>query len=269
MQTVTSADETRIAYERHGEGPPMVLLHGDSIGKEYWDAVVPHLEDDYELTISDRRGRGRSEDSEAYSLRREVEDARAVIDSVDGEPVVFGHSFGGLQAIEAAREAPVSAVVAYEPAILVGEYREEADLASKMQERLDAGDREGAMKRHVEEVIHGGSLSGEALDAWLEEWPVWPEYVRFVENSVRMNRALENYELPETVSLDAPALMLTGTEAPSHLRDGVRAANEAVVDSRLVEFDGLSHMGPNEDPERVVEAVRSFLATVDAAEKTA
>ncbi|SDN11112.1 Pimeloyl-ACP methyl ester carboxylesterase [Haloarchaeobius iranensis] len=241
----------------------MVLLHGDSIGKEYWDAVIPHLEGDYELTVSDRRGRGRSGDSEAYSLQREVEDARAVIRSVDGKPVVFGHSFGGLQAIEAAREVPVSAVVAYEPAILVGEYREEADLASRMQERLDAGDREGAMKHHVAEVIHGGSLSGDALDAWLEEWPVWPEYVRFVENSVRMNRALENYELPETAELDAPALMLTGTESPSHLRDGVRAANETVVDSRLVEFDGLSHMGPNEDPDRVVDAVRSFLETVD------
>ncbi|WP_440991856.1 alpha/beta fold hydrolase [Haloarchaeobius baliensis] len=263
MQTVPSADGTRIAYERHGEGPPMVLLHGDSIGKEYWAPVVPHLSDDYELTISDRRGRGRSGDSEAYSLQREVEDARAVIESVDGEPVVFGHSFGGLQAIEAAREVSVRAVVAYEPAILVGEYREQADLAAQMQERLDAGDREGAMRLHVREVIHGGELDGAALDAWLADWPVWPEYVAFVENSVRMNRALENYELPETVDVGAPTLLLTGTEAPSHLRDGVRAAHESLVDSRLVEFDGLSHMGPSEDPARVVEAVRSFLPAPD------
>ncbi|MFD1647817.1 alpha/beta fold hydrolase [Haloarchaeobius litoreus] len=264
MKRVTSADGTRIVYDRHGEGPPMVLLHGDATGKEYWKPVTPLLSGEYTLTISDRRGRGRSGDTEPYSLQREIEDARAVIDSVDGEPVVFGHSFGGLQAIEAARDRAVRAVVAYEPAILVGEYREQADLAARMQERLDAGDPEGAMKRHVKEVIHGGELEGAALDEWLEEWPVWPEYVTFVEDSVRMNRALESYELPERIDLEAPTLLLTGTEAPSHLRDGVRAAHESLVDSRLVEFDGLSHMGPNEAPEQVVETVRSFLAATDA-----
>lgn len=237
----------------------MVLLHGDSIGRKYWQPLLPRLRDDYTLFVPDRRGRGESGDSERYSLEREVADARAVVEATAGEPVVFGHSFGGLQAIEVAREVPVRAVVAYEPAVLVGEYREQADLAARMQERLDAGDRAGAMRLHVQEVIHGGELAGDALDDWLAAWPLWPEYVRFVENSVRMNRALENYELPSRVALDAPALVLTGAEAPSHLRDGARAAADALVDGRLVEFDGLSHMGPTEDPDRVVSAVRSFL----------
>lgn len=268
MPTVTSADGTRIAYERYGEGPPLVLLHGDSTGKEYWAPVVPRLADDHTVLVPDRRSRGDSGDNDdAYSLDHEIADARAVIDTVEGVPAVFGHSFGGLQAIEVACEAPVRAVVAYEPAVLVGEYRERADLAARMQERLDAGDRRGAMKLHVEEVVHGGDADD--LDAWLEEWPVWPGYVKFVEDSVRMNRELEAYELPETIDTGAPALLLTGTDGPSHLRDSVRAVHESLAESRLVEFDGLSHMGPSEDPGRVVAEVRAFLDEVAAPERTA
>ena len=267
MPTVTSADGTRIAYERHGEGPPLVLLHGDSTGGQYWARIAPRFADDHTVLVPDRRGRGDSGDREAYGLEREIADARAVIDAVEGEPVLFGHSFGGLQAIEVAREVPVRAVVAYEPAVLVGEYREGADLAARMQERLDAGERREAMKLHVEEVIHGGDADD--LDAWLEEWPVWPEYVRFVENAVRMNRALEAYELPGSLDLGAPALLLTESDGPPHLRESVRAVHESLAASRLVEFDGLGHTGPSEDPGRVVAEIRAFLDDVRAPERRA
>lgn len=259
MQTVTAADGTGIAYERHGRGPPLVLLHGDAT-RRYWDPVVPRFADDYEVVVPDRRGRGDSGDAEDWSLDREVADARAVVESVDGDPVLFGHSFGGLQAIELARTDPVAAVVAYEPSVIVGEYRETADLADRMESALDRDDRELAARLHLREVLHGGEIGDATFEAWLEEWPLWPEYVRFAEDLYRMDRAIERYELPDALDVDAPALLLTGTEGPSHLRESVRAVHEALPDSRLVEFEGVSHAGPAEAPERVATAVREFLA---------
>ena len=261
MQTVTSADGTRIAYERRGEGPPLVLLHGGAT-RRYWEPVVPRFTDDYTVVLPDRRGRGDSGDSEPYSIDREVEDVRAVVDALDGAPVLYGHSFGGLQAIEAARTATVEAVVAYEPAFLVGEYREQADLAARMRDRLDAGERREAMKLHLREVLHGGQIESGDFDAWLDEWPAWPGVVEHVENTVRMDRALEEHRLPDGLDVDAPTLLLTGSEAPSHLRDSVRAVGEALPASRLVEFDGLGHSGPTEAPERVTAEVRAFLDEV-------
>ncbi len=256
-RTVTSTDGTRIAYEQHGDGPPLVLLHGDST-HDYWDPVIPFFVDEYTVIAPDRRGRGESGDNDAYALRREVEDTRAVIEAVDGEPILFGHSFGGLQAIEAARCESVAALIAYEPAVLVGQYRKQADLAATMEAHLEAGNEREAMKCHVREVLHGGNAVD--LDGWLEAWPPWPEYARFAHQSARMNQAIEGYQLPEELEIDAPALLLTGTNGPSHLRDSVRAVTDALPDSQLVEFERASHIGPVEAPERVARAVNAFLS---------
>jgi pimeloyl-ACP methyl ester carboxylesterase len=98
---------------------------------------------------------------------------------------------------------------------------------------------------------------------WLDEWPGWPVFVQYVENTLRMDRAVEENALPDRLAVDAPALLLTGTEGPSHLRDSVRAVHEALPDSRLVELDGVTHLGPVEAPERVVGAVRPFLDGIE------
>lgn len=260
MQTVVSTDGTRIAYDTHGDGPPLLLLHGGGT-RRYWDPIVPRFEEAYTVVVPDRRGRGDSGrgDRDEYGLEREVEDTRAVVDAIDGEPIPFGHSFGGLKALETARVESVQAVIAYEPAVLVGDYRNRADLTDRMADRLEAGDRRGAMRLHLREVLHGGDIGDEAFDRWLDEWPAWPDYTRFVENALRMDRVVEGYELPATLEIDAPALLLTGSDGPSHLRDSVRAVRDAIPDARLVEFEDLGHNGPTEDPERVSATVREFL----------
>lgn len=256
MQTVTSADGTSIAFERRGDGPPLLLLHGGS-SPQYWKPIVPRFAEDYTVIVPHRRGVGESGDSEEYRLDRGVEDVRAVIDAVDGDPVLFGHSFGGLLAVETARTAPAEKLIAYEPAVLVGEYRQQADLASQMQERIDNGERRQAMKFYIRTVMHGGDIDD--LDGWLAEWPPWPDIVALTENIARINRAIEQYRLPDSLDIDASALLLTGTEGPPHLRDGIRAVDEALSDSQFVEFEGVSHGGPTEAPARVTSEVRGFI----------
>lgn len=175
---------------------------------------------------------------------------------------MFGHSFGGLQAIETARPALVAGVVAYEPASLVDDDRETADPAARMQTRLDAGEPREATKLHLREVLHDDI---DDLDAWLDEWPVWFAPVDHVENTLRMNRALEAHPLPDAFDVDVPALLLTGSEGPAHLRESVRAVHDALPESHLVEFEGVGHRGPTEAPDRTAGTVREFLADVTQA----
>ena len=250
MQTVTSIDGTRIAYERHGDGPPLLLVHGSSGTRRSWDAVVPHLAEEFTLIVPDRRGRGDSGDGDEYTIDHEIADLRALLAAIDGEVTVFGHSFGGLLALAAAEQTEFHRLVLYEPAVLVGDHRGD-DLASRMRDRLEEGDRSGAMKLFFTE---GGGVPAP------EELPIWPDGVDFdlVETVVRENEAVESYDLPSDPAIDRPTLLLTGEHGPVHLRDAIRTLDDRIPRSRLVEFDGVGHVGTHSAPERVADAVRSF-----------
>jgi pimeloyl-ACP methyl ester carboxylesterase len=263
MPPQQSADDTELVYERHGDGQPLLLLHGGMAPRQYWTPVVPHFES-YAPVVPQRPGFGTCLDDPAETSAEEVLDreagyVRALVDAVDGEPVVLGHSFGALTAVEAATDAAVEAVVAYEPAVLPEDYRAEADLAERMVALIEDGKRAEAVKRYVEQVLHPDGIDD--LDAWLAEWPVWPDCVDLAEEVVRMNRAVERYRLPDRLDVDAPVLVLTGTEGPRFLRESARAVHRALPHSRLVEFDGVSHSGPSEAPRRVSAEVEAFLST--------
>jgi len=253
MQTVTSADGTAIAYERDGDGPPLVLLHGGSATRESFRPLLPHLIEDFTVLRPDRRGRGDSGDAAEYALQREVEDLAAVLDDLDGEATVFGHSFGGFVSLQAAIEGvPMDRLLLYEPSVLVGEAREGADLADRMQAALDEGDREGAMAMFFREG--GGVPEPETL-------PIWPDEVNFhlAETVVRENRAIEDFELPDSPAIDVPTLLLTGERGPTHLKAAIEVLDERVPQSEVVELDGLGHVATETAPGAVANVVREFV----------
>ncbi len=79
MQTVSSKDGTRIAYEKIGKGPAVILVTGamGTRNDQYSTELSQLLASDFTVYYYDRRGRGDSADTEPYSLEREVEDIEA------------------------------------------------------------------------------------------------------------------------------------------------------------------------------------------------
>jgi pimeloyl-ACP methyl ester carboxylesterase len=264
MATTQSVDGTEIVYERHGDGQPLILLHGGMAPRQYWNPVLPHFEE-YAAVIPQRPGFGTCLDGPEETcadevLEREVQYVRSLADAVDGDPILFGHSYGALTAVEAATGAAVEAVLAYEPAVLPDDYREEADLADRMAARIENGERQEAVKRYIEQVLHPDGTDD--MDAWLSEWPVWPDCVALAEEVVRMNRAVEQYQLPAVLDVTAPVLVMSGTNGPDFLRESARGVHEALPRSRLVEFDGVSHSGPGEAPAVISAEVDAFLRDI-------
>lgn len=258
MRFVTSTDGTEIAYEKSGDGKPVVLIHGTSGTRKTWSAFAPHLSEKHTVVTYDRRGRGASTDSSGYRLKLEVDDARSVLDAVDGNPVVFGHSFGGLVALEVARSAEIDSLVLYEPAVLTDRHAESHDVVALMEELIQDGDerraveayfrRAGGMTDPGKELIHRG--------------------VSMIDTILRECRIVERYRVDDGTETPVSTLLLTGEDGPQHLRDSVHRLHEAFGRSRLVELEGVGHAGIVSDPEKVAEEVGAFVderhpATVD------
>lgn len=247
----TSADGTELEYETRGSGQPLVLVHGTSARKESFRRLVPHLEDDFEVVTYDRRGRGTNRTERAsgdYDLSKEVEDLQAVVESVEGTPVVFGHSFGGLTALEAADGMAVDRLVLYEPSILAGEPHG-GDLAARIRSRVAAGDPVGGVEAFFEAVGADHLVGG----------PVVEQAAEIVDTVAREIDVVENYELGDTET-GVPTLLLAGEDGPDHLQATIRALTERLDDTERVTLADTGHLGNNTAPERVAAAIREFAA---------
>ncbi|TMD61346.1 MAG: alpha/beta hydrolase [Chloroflexi bacterium] len=104
MHVVTSKDGTKIAYEKQGEGPAVILVAGALCARLSWSG--PHLSKllapHFRVYNYDRRGRGDSGDTKPYAVAREVEDIEALIDEAGGSACLYGHSSGAALVLEAA-----------------------------------------------------------------------------------------------------------------------------------------------------------------------
>src|SRR3954466_14387691 len=70
MYTVTSADGTRIAYDRYGEGPALILVGGALGYRKFkkFEQIATALSEHCTVINYDRRGRGRGDGGEAGAV---------------------------------------------------------------------------------------------------------------------------------------------------------------------------------------------------------
>ena len=116
----TSPDGTTIAYDRLGDGRPLILVGGMLSDRRRVGplpgALAGALGDAWSVVTYDRRGRGDSGDTPPYAVDREIEDLVALIEATGGTADVYGHSSGaGLSLRAAASGAPIGRLILYEP----------------------------------------------------------------------------------------------------------------------------------------------------------
>lgn len=90
-------DGTALAYQRQGDGPPLVLLAGQANNHHWWDAVRADFHATHSTITVDYRGTGASDKPEhGYSTRQFADDVIAVLDALGIERAdVYGTSMGG------------------------------------------------------------------------------------------------------------------------------------------------------------------------------
>lgn len=106
---VTSPDGISIVYDVTGKGETaLVLVHGWSCDRTYWDSQVGEFSADYRVVRLDLAGHGRSGTGRRdYSMASFGADVTAIVDALELEHVVLvGHSMGGDVIMEAAKLLP-------------------------------------------------------------------------------------------------------------------------------------------------------------------
>lgn len=117
-------DGVGLYYEEHGQGPPILCVHGMAGSAIMWAAAVPELARLGRVIVYDRRGCARSQRPVPYdktTVAEHADDAAALLEALGAVPaVVIGRSYGGEVAIDLALRYPqrVRALVLLEAAIL-------------------------------------------------------------------------------------------------------------------------------------------------------
>lgn len=265
MDTVTSADGTPIAFERTGNGPPLVLVHGGACDHRFWDLsdIRSTFAEHCTVYAMDCRGVGESGDTTEYELEREFEDVAAVVDSIDSPVMLLGHSSGALLSLEAAlRTDNLHKLILYEPPFPVGDhelYSEE--VLNEMKRLLDAGEDEKVLVLFLQEIAQS---TPEEIDAQRSA-PDWQDLVDAAHVWPRSIQAIGKYEFDATqfAHMTTPTLLLSGSESPPLLKDATEVVNSVLPNSQLVTFDGHAHEAMLTAPSRFVDEVLTFIRETD------
>ncbi|TFF99992.1 MAG: alpha/beta hydrolase [Promethearchaeota archaeon] len=88
----------KICYDVHGEGEPLVLIHGFSDRKEHWLAQVGELSKHFKVIRMDNRGAGKSDRPNGeYSMKVYAQDIAGLLDFLEIDKTnIAGHSLGGM-----------------------------------------------------------------------------------------------------------------------------------------------------------------------------
>lgn len=260
MDTVISRDGTRIAFERSGSGPVVVLVHGTSGSLKRWAPVLPALQKRFTIVAMDRRGRGESGDAHAYAHAREIEDVLAVVESF-GDPVhLLGHSFGAICALEAALRTPhVRKLVLYEPPIPLGGPIFPEGTIGKLERLLEADAREAMLELFFREVNGMPMAEFERFRAT----PAWPARVAAAHTLPREMRAVEAYrfDAAQLAGMTRPTLLLLGGSSPPYFKAAIEALALALPEARTLVLGGQRHVAMDTAPDLFVREVAGFLGT--------
>lgn len=268
-RTVVSTDGTVISYLTTGHGPPVIVVPGALLAAADYAAFAEALGQTHTVHTIERRGRRLSGPQGGdYGMARECEDLAALQDAT-GSELIFGHSYGGLIALEAARISNVFRKAAvYEPGVSVAgsidlgwtpayerKLAEGKSLDAFALFSVGAGPRHARtapiwlMKRLLPFLIGRADLRRmfDLLPANLLEHQV----VGQLDNSYPAYRAVR----AEVLAMHGGR---TGLDWVAQAMNALALVLPSVV---VQEFPKLDHFGPTKTgPREVASAVRSFFS---------
>jgi pimeloyl-ACP methyl ester carboxylesterase len=248
VQTVTSRDGTRIAYDSYGSGPALILVGGALSQRKFKKnrQLGELLADRFTVINYDRRGRGDSGDTEPFALEREIEDIAALIEAHGGRASLWGWSSGGALALRAAAAGiGVERVAIYEVPFMVDpdDHVVDPHYGENLEAALLAGQRAEAVKLFMRDAV-GVPAPFVAL---MRLMPMWRD-LKSVAHTLPYDLAAMGDTMSgrpldpaEWAGVRVPVQVAYGSKSPSGLRKGSQAIAATLPDAELRELPKQTH----------------------------
>ncbi|TBL80369.1 alpha/beta fold hydrolase [Paenibacillus thalictri] len=266
--TVISKDGTRIGYQSIGVGPGLLVIHGALSTSEHFTKLAEELADSIRVHVMDRRGRRNSgSQGKDYCMEKECEDVAAVQQETGAE-YVFGHSYGGLVAMEVARTLGLFRKIAvYEPGVSIHSKPNTWDWLPFYEEALRKNDTRGAFACFVQGAGHSPLTK---LPLWYAKFMlrlfIRGEHWREKEVLLKQNllehkevRRLEGtYPLYETIR--SKMLLAYGGKSPEAVAEMIRMLHQTIPHAQMLEIPRLHHLSPENqyEPLAIARQVKRF-----------
>jgi pimeloyl-ACP methyl ester carboxylesterase len=267
-RSVRSKDGTAIAYEKTGQGPVVILVAAALADRGGTKRFAKLLSEHYTVINYDRRGRGKSGDTQPYAVEREVEDLEALIQESGGPVFLFGSSSGSVLALEAATRlgTKVKGLFMYEPPFIVDDSRPPMpnDLSNQITELVAAGHRNDAVKLFFTKGM-GIPPFGVTLMRFL--MPGWSKMTGMAHTLPYDLAILEETQtgkpLPKErwVSNTTPTLIMVGSRSEVFFHSGAKALAGILSHGNYGSLEGGNHGSVLLGPKALAGAVEQFFGT--------
>jgi pimeloyl-ACP methyl ester carboxylesterase len=255
--TTILVDGVEIAYDVAGSGPPLVLVHGITECRRAWDPLVADLARDHTVVTVDARGHGESGPATSYDSGSMAADVAAVVADLGlADPLVVGHSMGGIVATAYAAAHRCRAVVNVDQSIALGDLQDLVRSAEPMLRGDDFADVLTALFESLQgalppdEVARIGALRRPEPAVVLGVWAPLLE----------LSRAdLDALVAGVAAQVRVPYLSLHGTDPGADYGAWLVGA----IPTATVEvWDGLGHYPHLVEPVRFTDRIRAFESTL-------
>lgn len=243
----TSHDGTRIAYDKVGSGPALVLVDGAMCYRDFGPcrSAAEHLSSHFTVYFYDRRGRGESGDTRPYAPEREYEDLAALIAATGETPFVLGYSSGGGLVLQAAASGvPMRKLASYE-APYIGQKPGVPDYQKTLDALIANDDRAGALSFFMVKMVGGPAF----LPLMMRLMPKVFRQLKAVAHTLPNDaRVMGDFEVPTATlaTITVPALIMGGSKAKPDMAAAVAGVAAAVPGAVHKTLAGQTHQVKDE-----------------------
>lgn len=265
MPTIQCNDAT-LYYEDHGDGDPIVFLHGATAGLRYFEPQLTGLSDEFRCLAFDFRGHGRSEMTErGHTLPQHARDVRAFLDQLDiDEPVIVGWSMGAIVSWEYVDQFGTDHIRALVDVDMEPSPLQRADYA------YGSYTVEGLREALVRIQTNPLELLDERIDALLKEPPSRERRKMMFDETSRTRPPIAGAMLLELMRdyrdvlprIDVPALVCAGADEKWRSVESVKHAAELLPNAQFELFEESGHCLTIEEPEKFNRVVSNFIASL-------